>query len=522
MSSSAVLINDARACASLLVRNSKLFINPQYWHKITIHNCEGIHRDVLLKAVLDAIHPNDLIPVHFRKEDSNASFLARNCKAAIEKLCQNNLFIANPLNNNLPFKLSIVLAYSTTNDLQINVQDNVLEVLNKRYNSTTKTLNLDAFYKDPDLEEFCVLSQPKILYFVLHLSKNLIVQHLKLSNNDISILNPVESLWGVKNLTSLDLRNNSIESIKKLTILSSLSIHDLWLDGNPLCDEYDEYTYVQAVKEVCPQIEKLDGIILRQSGFPAFRRNYLCNPKCQEMIDNFMEHYFTIYDNKNERNKLLGIYEQNATFSITSRYLIGQSTSATASLTPYKLVSRNIRTLSDLAKSDENLVMGNEKIIKIIQNLPPTEHDPYTFTVDLMKCTDELILLVVNGVFRECSDNLSAPERILGFTRTFILGANDNNEYRIINEQLHVSNATTIQQQRAFKVVKVAKDNIFTSSFTEAEKKEMIEAVKTFTTMNMEWSKKCLEECHYNLPKALSLFVDLYKVDNIPEEAFQR
>lgn len=36
-----------------------------------------------------------------------------------------------------------------------------------------------------------------------------------------------------------------------------MQITELWLTGNPLCSKYDEYTYVQAVKEVCPKIEKL-------------------------------------------------------------------------------------------------------------------------------------------------------------------------------------------------------------------------------------------------------------------------
>lgn len=45
-------------------------------------------------------------------------------------------------------KLVIVLMFSTTNELKINVQDNILLVLNKRFNTTTKTLNLEQFYKD--------------------------------------------------------------------------------------------------------------------------------------------------------------------------------------------------------------------------------------------------------------------------------------------------------------------------------------------------------------------------------------
>lgn len=32
---------------------------------------------------------------------------------------------------------------------------------------------------------------------------------------------------------------------------------------------------------------------------------------------------------------------------------------------------------------------------------------------------------------------------------------------------------------------------------------------------------RCLDECHYDLKEALRLFVDLYKNDKIPDEAFE-
>lgn len=62
-----------------------------------------------------------------------------------------------------------------------------------------------------DLTEFCILSQPKILYFVLHLAKSLQPAVLKMGYNEIQILNPFHALWGV-NVTSVDLRNNSVSN----------------------------------------------------------------------------------------------------------------------------------------------------------------------------------------------------------------------------------------------------------------------------------------------------------------------
>lgn len=102
--------------------------------------------------------------------------------------------------------------------MKVNVQDNIVSVLNKRFKSATKILNLENFYKDPDLSEFCILSQPKILYFVLHLSKGLHYQSLKLCNNELKVLSPIHALWGTS-LTSLDLRNNLVSDVKLIIVV---------------------------------------------------------------------------------------------------------------------------------------------------------------------------------------------------------------------------------------------------------------------------------------------------------------
>lgn len=127
-----------------------------------------------------------------------------------------------------------------------------------------------------DLTEFCILSQPKIMYFVLHLAKSLHPSTIRLGNNEIQILNSLHALYGAP-ITSIDLRNNAVsvfiqtKSNKKcymliflqiddeneLKSLSNLPITELFLDGNPFCSKFDETTYVQFVKEICPKIEKL-------------------------------------------------------------------------------------------------------------------------------------------------------------------------------------------------------------------------------------------------------------------------
>lgn len=76
-----------------------------------MNNAEDFSRDLILKTILDHVSPMDLIPVYFLKEGSSASFLARNCGAAIEKLCKDNLIVDNPYVKNQPVIFLIVIFF---------------------------------------------------------------------------------------------------------------------------------------------------------------------------------------------------------------------------------------------------------------------------------------------------------------------------------------------------------------------------------------------------------------------------
>ncbi|KAH0810681.1 hypothetical protein GEV33_012114 [Tenebrio molitor] len=514
----AVVVNDYSLQAGIIYKNKDILENPIFWHKFIVNNAEDFSRDLILKTILDHVQPMDLIPVYFVKEASIATFLARNCGPAIEKLCRDNLIVDNPYVKNQPFKLNIILRFATTNEVKIDVSKNISKVLRKRTNTTTATINLENFYQDPDLTEFCVLSQPKLMSYVLHLSRLTKPKALVLSNNEIRSLVPIEALWGV-NITSLDLRNNLIMSLTELEPLTQLKITELWLEGNPLCDNYDEHTYIQRIKEYCPKIEKLDGILLKQNGFPSFRRNFLCNSTGHDLVDQFLEYYFTSYDSNN-RAMLKSLYHKSALFSVTAEYQPMQLSSPNAQLKRYKTYSRNLLSLADFSRTDLNLQQGHKAVIDLLNLLPSTEHDPYSFTVDLIHHSDICAIIVVTGVFRELPETILDVERVVGFNRCFVLES-INGEYCIINEQLHVFNALTSQQVKAFKHDRPIRPQMLPPAQTTKQKAQMITAMKLITNLTTEWAKKCLEECHYDLKNAIALFVDLYKVDKIPADGFQ-
>ncbi|GJQ65379.1 hypothetical protein Trydic_g7489 [Trypoxylus dichotomus] len=514
-------INQFNLNSGLLNKYKCLLYHNLYWHQVVVENVGDLDRDAVLRTLMKFCQPWHFIPVHYESRNNIATFLLKNCGGAIQKLCSNSLVIVNPFNKDKPFKITIKLCYASSNELKINIQINLTHILNKRFNQETGLLNLDNFAKDTDLEEYCALSQPKLFFYILHLAKNIQFKSLKLSNNDIESLQSMEALEGFKTPIAVDLRNNNVKDISEIENMKHLQITELWLDGNPICDNYTEITYGKAMKDRLTKLEKLDGINVQLTGFLPFRRNFLCNFSGYDLVDQFLEHFFTLYDTQN-RAIMADLYHKEALFSVTSMYIPGQNTSSTANLAEYKKLSRNLKHISDFSKTGQGLFMGSHQIIQTLCSLPLTEHDPYSFTADLIMHTETTAVLTVTGVFRESSNSLLESERLMGFCRTFVLLGRPNGEYSIINDMLNVTNATSIQAVRAFKNVRITRPLhiIIPTPQNEKEKSEMAETLTVITGMKSEWSRKCLEERKYVFKDALNLFIDLFKQDKIPKPAF--
>jgi hypothetical protein len=81
---------------------------------------------------------------------------------------------------------------------------------------------------------------------------------------------------------------------------------------------------------------------------------------------------------------LKSLYHKSALFSVTAEYQPMQLSSPNAQLKRYKTYSRNLLSLADFSRTDLNLQQGHKAVIDLLNLLPSTEHDPYSFTVDLI------------------------------------------------------------------------------------------------------------------------------------------
>ncbi|CAG9859895.1 unnamed protein product [Phyllotreta striolata] len=493
--------------------------NTNHWHRFVVYNTENSSRNEVLEAILDHIFPLDLIPVSYWKNKNTSYFLARNCGPAIEKLCKNNLIVCCKKTNSL-YKLSITIKFTTTKEFKIDVQKNVSKVLSKRYNTVTRTLDLRNFLEDPDLIEYCALSQPKILFFVLHLSKALVPppDNYILSDNKIKLFSAIDAFNKIK---SLDLSNNLIENFNVLAGLNSPKINELYLDGNPLCDNLTNAEYISNATSCINGLTILDGVPIKTGSLPSKKKLFLCNPEALDLVDQFLERYFFIYDSQN-RKLIQDLYHKQALFSLNSVYHNSQLSSATTRIHKYNLFSRNLYKLADILLNHKNLYKGSTTIVNILNNLPATEHDPLSFLVDLIYYTPKCAVIGVSGTFRECPESLLDSEKLYGFRRTFTLELNKNGLCYITNEEFHVHNAFSWQILEGFKISKpILPSTLNMTPQTEEDHQTVIEGLKTISTLNSEWSKKCLEECDYDLKKALNLFINLYKQNRIPQEGFE-
>lgn len=143
-----------------------------------------------------------------------------------------------------------------------------------------------------------------------------------------------------------------------------------------------------------------------------------------------------------------------------------------------------------------------------------------------------MVVLTVTGLFKERN---SDPK--LEFARTFqktMVIVPNNGGFCIKNEMMHVNNASPFQARVAFQTPAPSTSQmnqptpaVPTSPMPapagtpdDATKMQMIQAMSQQSNMNIEWSRKCLEETTWDYQRAVYVFGELFKQNKIPPEAF--
>ncbi|XP_076642601.1 nuclear RNA export factor 2 [Halictus rubicundus] len=508
-------------------QEAALAARQDLWHKFILYGVGKYKATDVMKKIITACDPEIILPARYKEESPNKSHFLAKCSAnAIENLVKQGLCVS--LQNGQELRIDIVLGFMDSQELPINPNRVITQALYFRYEPTKKVLNLDDFENEKSLGLiFCPISLPKVLQSVLRCSRmgilntnrdsRLPIRELSLKYNKITAIILFEKFFNY-HLTKLDLRYNYIKELDHLRYFSEFKISELWLDGNPLCVKYNKcQDYIQAVKSVFPHLQKLDGIVIdtEQKFIPHVQINYLRDGSKTCLIKQFVKHYFTLYD-QDDRQVMNGLYDRDALYSMTlgplTNYVHKQVIKTFAT-------NRNLLKFVDYAKCQEFLLRGPEKIISALKNQPPTIHNFKSFHVDLLYEEDSHLAISVQGMFsfRE----IHCPPMF--FNKTFIIVQKEDNEYCITNDQYYLDGSPTnsnlsgsIEARFDSKVVPKFDPTVFSVS----EKEQLLTFLHELTTMNMNFCHQSLEEANWDIRSAITTFMNMYTVNNVPPEAF--
>lgn len=513
---------------SFNTQESTLAARRDLWHKFILFGIGQYKATEVLRTVIVACEPEIILPIMYKEESPNKSTFLTKCScSAIENLVKQGLCIT--LSNGQELRIDIILGYTDSQSLQLNPNRVIAQALYYRYEPTKKVLNLDDFENEKSLNSiYCPISLPKILHFVLRCTKmgilsnnrdsRLPVRELTLRYNQITGIVFFEKFFNY-HLTKLDLRHNQITDVEYLRYFSEFKISELWLDGNPLCAKYSKcQDYVQAVKNVFPHLQKLDGIVIgmEQKFVPNIQSNFLRDGTNTCLIKQFVKHFFTLYD-QDDRQVMNGLYDRDALYSMTlgpvSNYIHKQ-------LTKTFVTNRNLLKFVDYAKCQEFLLRGPEKIISALRNQPPTIHHFKTFYIDLLYEGEIHIAISVQGMFSFRDIHQCPP---MFFNRTFMIMKKEDNEYCITNDQCYLDGTPangTLSGNSEIRFESKGAPKFIPTVFSVSEKEQLLTFLHELTTMNMKFCHQYLEDANWDIRTAIVTFMNMYTVNNVPPEAF--
>lgn len=517
----------------------KKFIPGQLpWYQIIIPYGAKHEKDVVLRTLLSYISPDIFIPHYYKVNGNAAVFYVDDVKLA-EKLFHAD----RKITMSDGFKLMVIVRNAVPSvAIDAEMKEKMKLAMAKRYNATTKALDLTKFHADPELSDiFCALFRPVIMLAVIDIIAENIpdLEALNLNDNKLHGIEHLKILaTKLKNLKILYMGDNRIPYIGSLEPLKTLPLVELYLKGNPLVTRFNDHEiYISDVRKKFPKLTKLDGVdlppaigfdVLEDVHLPPHQQSFLVDPAGQDLVREFLTQYFAIYDAES-RQPLLEAYHEHATMSMAASYLTNDSrNAATQRLNSYITNSRNILRITERESRRRYLRAGRLQVVSFLSDLPKTTHDLMGFAVDLLIFTPAMIVLTMNGVYKETT---TSGNPVRSFHRTFVIVPNAGGGFCIINDMLFITNPTKEQEDKAFATGVVVEPIPPTPAPTptpgmvaqpsqDDTQKMMLTMLSQQTGMNDHWSINCLQQTGWDFQRALFVFNQLNTEGKIPPEAF--
>ncbi|KAK4474880.1 hypothetical protein MN116_001992 [Schistosoma mekongi] len=286
------------------------------------------------------------------------------------------------------------------------------------------------------------------------------------------------------------------------------------------------------------------------------------NDEVKIALLSFLKLYLSRYDSKPRGESLLPYYTtvsqlafsvapenrlSNTQNTFTARVEIENSSgqSSTSYLTTSRLTqahfsrSRNLLRCRDQTRRRDMIIRGSLAIAHFLDELPSTEHQLESLSVDVAFHSATQIVFTMGGVFYEVSPmnsnsvtssslEKSVRKVLRCFTRTMILVAPGGH---VIQDDYIVSNpSTSLCKKYITEMATKCKlgnqvpnqQNSVTNSSLDAPdiKDNIVLEFSQRTGMNIPFSKQCLDEYGWDTNAALSAFETMNSAGKIPPEAF--
>lgn len=267
--------------------------------------------------------PNSFFSSNFQKYAKQDEFFLYNCFDALEKLVRNAKLILK-INNDI---VNVVLKMNVSEfkEDQINYYEKINYVLVGRYYEGV--LDLSNFSNDVEFSQIYVsLNTSMGIMNVLKWAAKQFpgVTKIDFQKNNIKRCVGFGNFSILPKLRALDLRWNKIESFDDFSGMTVVNkITELNIDGNPICKAYGNKPkdFIVDIKKIFQDVELIDGLKVKGEIPFLTKQNYLCSPTAYTMVENFIQHYFMLYDSA-QRASLREMYSEDSLVSLSCYFTV--------------------------------------------------------------------------------------------------------------------------------------------------------------------------------------------------------
>ncbi|XP_075719530.1 nuclear RNA export factor 1-like isoform X2 [Rhinoderma darwinii] len=329
--------------------------------------------------------------------------------------------------------MSVISPLDTVNYLDHRAE-HIQTCLWKRYDQSHESLDLSDLANDPDLLSaniFFSVNSASATEIVLQIISENYPQltSLNLSHNKLSKLTGfVHLFYLTPQLHSLNLSYNKLCKVQDLDLIHNLELRELWLEGNPLHGAVESYSaYYRLITYHFPAVEKLDGLFFKEDFFfeqeepkPLLQAkgSFLVSEEIKTFLAKFLHQFFTLYDS-GERKALLPLYHENSCCSFSLPNVFYPKISFDQ-IKEYWKENRNLLRVKRPHVRHQLIKYNRLQVVGFLCNLPKTEHDLPSMTLDVSFQTTSLVCFTVEGKFKEV-DRSCRPTPYIPFRRTFII-----------------------------------------------------------------------------------------------------